>query len=67
MAGGIAHGFNNILASILGYAEISIMESPPDSPIRYYLQKIQKATHRGSDITKQMLSYTGMVRSPWKK
>ncbi|MEQ8222608.1 MAG: response regulator [Candidatus Eremiobacterota bacterium] len=59
MAGGIAHGFNNILASILGYAEISIMESPPDSPIRYYLQKIQKATHRGSDITKQMLSYTG--------
>jgi len=59
MAGGIAHGFNNILASILGYAEISIMESPSDSPVRYYLQKIQKATHRGSDITKQMLSYTG--------
>lgn len=59
MAGGIAHGFNNILASILGYAEISILESPPDSSVIYYLKKIQKATHRGSDITKQMLSYTG--------
>jgi PAS domain S-box-containing protein len=62
MAGGIAHGFNNILAGILGYAEIILMELPSDSPERYYLQKIQKSTQRGSDITKQMLSYTGHVK-----
>ncbi len=59
MAGGIAHGFNNILASILGYTEITLMDLPPDSKVKTYIQQIEKSVYRGSEITKQMLSYTG--------
>jgi len=59
MAGGIAHGFNNILASILGYTEITLMDLPSDSKVTTYIRQIEKSVYRGSEITKQMLSYTG--------
>lgn len=59
MAGGIAHGFNNILASILGYTEITLMDLPPASKVTTYIKQIEKSVYRGSEITKQMLSYTG--------
>ncbi|MEA3230942.1 MAG: hypothetical protein U9Q05_04200 [Thermodesulfobacteriota bacterium] len=36
LSGGIAHDLNNILAGILGYVELSKMETDPDDPGRQY-------------------------------
>ena len=57
LAGGIAHDFNNILAAILGNAEIALEETPEDGP-RHNLQQILRATVRGRDLVKQILTYS---------
>jgi len=62
MAGGFAHDFNNILAAILGYAEIALMSISPDSPARNNINKIIKSSHRAAGIIKQILAYSGMSR-----
>ncbi|MEI7635211.1 MAG: PAS domain S-box protein, partial [bacterium] len=55
----IAHDFNNILMAILGYADLSLNGLSPLSPIRDYVTQITKASHRGAELCRQMLAYTG--------
>ena len=62
MAGGIAHEFNNLLVSVLGNAELALMDLPPDSPVRQSVAAIQKAALRAADLTNQMLAYSGKGR-----
>ena len=57
LAGGIAHDFNNILAAILGNAEIALEDTPEGGP-RHNLQQILRATVRGRDLVKQILTYS---------
>jgi PAS domain S-box-containing protein len=57
LAGGIAHDFNNILAAILGNAEIALEDTAEDGP-RHNLQQILRATVRGRDLVKQILTYS---------
>ena len=57
LAGGIAHDFNNILAAILGNAEIALEETPEEGP-RHNLRQILRATVRGRDLVKQILTYS---------
>jgi PAS domain S-box-containing protein len=59
MAGGISHDFNNLLAIILGNAEIALSETPHGSPVRENLENIGKAVDRSVRLTKQMLAYSG--------
>ncbi len=59
LAGGIAHDFNNLLASVMGNAGLALMEMPEDSPARYSIEQIEVTTHRMSDLTRQMLAYSG--------
>jgi PAS domain S-box-containing protein len=56
LAGGIAHDFNNILAAILGYAEMALEDIPEGSPARHDLNQILRATHRATDLVKQILA-----------
>jgi len=59
LAGGIAHDFNNILASIMGYAEIALYKKlPEDSPARYSLEQVLKASRRARDLVKQILTFS---------
>lgn len=60
LAGGIAHDFNNILTGILGYADLAIMETAKDSPVKEYIQQLVISSRRAADLTKQMLAYSGM-------
>ncbi|MEQ8187757.1 MAG: PAS domain S-box protein [Candidatus Eremiobacterota bacterium] len=60
LAGGIAHDFNNILTGILGYADLALMETAKDSPIKEYIQQLVISARRASELTKQMLAYSGM-------
>ena len=58
LAGGIAHDFNNILSAIIGYADILDDVLPDESDEKSYLQEIIKAGDRGTDLTKQILTFS---------
>ena len=58
LAGGIAHDFNNILAAILGYTEMGLLETEKDSVIYDYLQEIFKSSCRARDLIKQILAFS---------
>lgn len=56
LAGGIAHDFNNILASIIGYTQISLDELPKRGLVYENLQHILKAGYRAKDLIKQVVT-----------
>jgi PAS domain S-box-containing protein len=58
LAGGIAHDFNNILSAILGYAELSVEDVPPDHAVRDNLDQIIKAGKRARDVVQQILAFS---------
>jgi PAS domain S-box-containing protein len=58
LAGGIAHDFNNILTAIMGYTQMSMELSPPDSDVRKYLETILKAGGRAKSLIKQILTFS---------
>jgi len=58
-AGGIAHDFNNLLTGILGFAELALDELEPGSPLQHNLDQIEKYAMHGSELTNQMLAYSG--------
>lgn len=57
LAGGVAHDFNNILAAILGNAELSLIGLPPSSPLHGNLVTICEATQRAGDLVRQILTF----------
>jgi two-component system cell cycle sensor histidine kinase/response regulator CckA len=59
LAGGIAHDFNNLLVSVLGNAELALREVDPGSGGFELLLKIHDAAKRASELTNQLLAYTG--------
>jgi len=59
LASGIAHHFNNLLATILGNAELALIELPADSPARASILPITTAAQRAAALNRQMLMYTG--------
>jgi signal transduction histidine kinase len=59
LASGIAHHFNNLLATILGNAELALLELPEDSPARTSIVPITTAAQRAAALNRQMLMYTG--------
>ncbi len=62
LAGGIAHDFNNLLTAILGGASLTQEELPPDSPAASHLKIVLNAGERASQLTRQMLAYSGRGR-----
>jgi PAS domain S-box-containing protein len=62
LAGGIAHDFNNLLTGILGGAELALSKMSPESPGRHHVAVIQKSAVRATDLTNQLLAYSGHGR-----
>jgi PAS domain S-box-containing protein len=62
LAGGIAHDFNNLLVSILGNADLALSDITPASPLWPNLDEIRTAAKRASELTNQMLAYSGRGR-----
>lgn len=62
LAGGIAHEYNNLLAGIIGNLDLAIMDLPPKSPLQSNLQEAALAALRASNLTQQMLAYSGRGR-----
>jgi len=59
LAGGIAHDFNNLLAAILGNLNLAQSKLPEASPARDYLERVERTVIKASDLTRQMLAYSG--------
>ncbi len=62
LAGGIAHDFNNLLTAVMGNAGAALMQLPADSPVVPMIEEIEHAARRATDLTRQMLAYSGRGR-----
>lgn len=59
LAGGIAHDFNNILMAIMGHADVALLGLPSPSSSSHSIDEIKKSVSRGSELCRQMLTYSG--------
>jgi C4-dicarboxylate-specific signal transduction histidine kinase len=59
LAGGIAHDFNNLLVGVLGNADLALMDLDGNASAAEHLAMIVTAAKRASELTKQMLAYSG--------
>jgi len=58
LAGGVAHDFNNILQSILGFTDILLAETPPATQHHGDLLEIRKSAERAAGLTRQLLAFS---------
>ena len=57
LAGGIAHDFNNMLTVISGRAELALLQTGIEQPLRVHLLEIEEAAKRSSMLTRQLLAF----------
>ncbi len=59
LAGGVAHDFNNILAAIMGFAEIALLQTPQElAAVRETLQDILIGSRRGAELVRNILTFS---------
>ena len=58
LAGGVAHDFNNILMSIMGAADLLLMQIGPQDPARDEAEEIKVSVDRGAGLTRQLLAFS---------
>ena len=58
LAGGISHDFNNLLAIISGFCEISLAQVPASDSLAHHLREIHEATKRASALVRQILAFS---------
>jgi nitrogen-specific signal transduction histidine kinase/ActR/RegA family two-component response regulator len=58
LAGGIAHDFNNILAAIIGYTELALLDQDEDGPVRRHLGEVMRAADRAQDLISQVMTFS---------
>jgi len=58
LAGGVAHDFNNILMSIMGSADLLLMELGREDPARGEATEIKQSVQRGAGLTRQLLAFS---------
>ncbi len=58
LAVGIAHDFNNILAAIISNIQLALVKFKSNEDPRPFLEKTIATTHKASELTKQMLTFS---------
>ena len=61
LAGGVAHDFNNILATVLGQASLMRRDESITPGHDHKLELIETASRRASELCQQMLTYAGQA------
>ena len=59
VAGSVAHDFNNLLVPVLGNIEFLLGELPEEHNLREVAEQIQTSAMKASELTTQLLLYTG--------
>jgi PAS domain S-box-containing protein len=62
LAGGVAHDFNNLLVGIMGNASLALDMLSADHPARRMLDGVLQASERATNLTQQLLAYSGKGR-----
>ena len=58
LAGGVAHDFNNILSTIVGYGSLLQMRMQEDPQLREYIEKILDSCDRAVRLTSSLLTFS---------
>ena len=58
LAGGVAHDFNNILMSIMGSADLLLMDMTPGDAAHEETTEIKQSILRGAGLTRQLLAFS---------
>jgi signal transduction histidine kinase len=62
LAGGVAHDFNNLITTIMGYADRGSLMVDPDSEVARFFKAIDKAAGKAAELTRHLLAYAGQGR-----
>jgi len=57
VTGRLAHDFGNILTGILGFAELSLTQLPPDAPARRFVQEIIQFAENGAGCGRKLQAF----------
>ena len=57
LAGGVAHDFNNIVATIMGNVELACEDVGPDHAALESLEEIRKSSRRAKELVRQILAF----------
>jgi two-component system, cell cycle sensor histidine kinase and response regulator CckA len=57
-AGGVAHDFNNILQTIIGYGNIALINMGKNDPQRLNIEHILEGADRAAHLTKELLLFS---------
>jgi signal transduction histidine kinase len=63
LAGGVAHEFNNLMARVIGNAELGEASLPNGADARDYFARTRVAAERAADLTSQLLAFSGQQRT----
>lgn len=63
LAGGVAHEFNNLMARVVGHAELGEASLPPGVPERENFHRVKVAALRAAELTRQLLAFSGRQRT----
>ncbi|MDB5102499.1 MAG: sensor hybrid histidine kinase [Fibrobacteres bacterium] len=58
LAGGVAHDYNNMLTSIIGYCELLASSIPEDSHHQGWLEEMLASANRAANLTRDLLSFS---------
>lgn len=58
LAGGVAHDFNTLTGSILGFCDLIMRDLPEDAPIRKDIEQIVKASLKVGSLTHKLLAFS---------
>ncbi|MEI7904451.1 MAG: PAS domain S-box protein [Candidatus Firestonebacteria bacterium] len=58
LVGGVAHDFNNMLAIIIGYSELTIELAEKQSEIKQNVTEIRQTAERAAALTAQLLAFS---------
>ncbi len=56
LAGGVAHDFNNILATIIVYSDLLLHDLKEGDPLRNDVEEMRRAADRAASLTRQLLA-----------